>query len=78
MLNKLLVFPFILSIKIYKYVVSPWIKPSCRFTPTCSTYAIEALQIHGILGIYLAIKRIILCNPWGKQGYDPVPKKFHL
>lgn len=47
---------------------------SCRFTPTCSNYAIEALEKHGtIKGSCLAIKRILRCNPWGKTGYDPVP-----
>lgn len=49
---------------------------SCRFTPTCSNYAIEALKIHGFIkGSFLAIKRIIRCNPFGKIGYDPVPPR---
>lgn len=48
----------------------------CNFTPTCSNYAIEAITVHGsIKGTYLSIKRILRCNPWGKVGYDPVPKK---
>jgi putative membrane protein insertion efficiency factor len=47
---------------------------SCRYTPTCSEYAIEAIKKYGIIkGIYLAVKRIISCNPWGGSGYDPVP-----
>ena len=49
---------------------------SCRYTPTCSGYAIEALKIHGFLkGTYLSIKRISRCNPWGSFGYDPVPPR---
>lgn len=58
----------------YKYAISPITPASCRFVPTCSEYALEALRIHGpIKGICLAIKRIIKCNPWGAHGYDPVP-----
>lgn len=49
---------------------------NCRFIPTCSNYAIEAITVHGsIKGTYLATKRILRCNPFGKAGYDPVPKK---
>jgi len=49
---------------------------SCRFQPTCSSYFIEALQIHGIFkGTYLGLHRIARCHPWGKNGYDPVPEK---
>ncbi len=59
---------------LYKRVISPWTPASCRFTPTCSTYAIEALQKHGPLkGSYLALRRILRCHPWGGSGYDPVP-----
>ncbi len=58
----------------YKYAISPITPASCRFVPTCSEYALEALRIHGpIIGICLAFKRIIKCNPWGAHGYDPVP-----
>jgi len=54
--------------------ISPWLGANCRFDPTCSTYAIEALQVHGILkGTWLAVKRIGRCHPWGGSGYDPVP-----
>ena len=58
----------------YKKYISPLLPPSCRFTPTCSEYAMEALQKHGALkGSMLAIWRILRCNPFCKGGYDPVP-----
>lgn len=64
----------ILPIKFYRRCISPMTPPSCRFTPTCSQYAIEALRKHGaIKGLYLAIRRILRCHPWGGSGYDPVP-----
>lgn len=66
--------PFILLIRIYQYTLSPFIGRQCRFTPTCSNYSIEAFRKHGpIKGIYLTIKRITRCHPWGGHGYDPVP-----
>ncbi len=58
----------------YRFAISPFLPPSCRYTPTCSQYTIEALKTHGpFRGIYLSAKRIISCNPWGGSGYDPVP-----
>ncbi len=64
----------ILPIRIYQRCISPLFPPVCRFTPTCSQYAIEAIVKHGpIKGLWLAIKRIARCNPWGGSGYDPVP-----
>jgi len=68
---------FIFLIKCYKKAISPLLPKTCRFTPTCSSYAIEALQIHGaIKGTYLSIKRILRCNPFCQGGYDPVPPKI--
>lgn len=65
---------FIFPILIYQYSISPLLPSSCRYTPTCSHYAKEAIMKHGILkGIWLAIKRIRRCHPWGGSGYDPVP-----
>ena len=73
-MKKLIVEILILPIKFYRRVISPMTPPSCRFTPTCSQYAIEALKKHGPLkGLYLAIRRILQCHPWGGSGYDPVP-----
>lgn len=64
----------LLLIYFYKYSISPMLPPSCRYTPTCSQYAIEAISKHGPLkGLWLAVKRIARCNPWGGHGYDPVP-----
>ena len=64
----------ILPIKFYRRFISPLTPPVCRFTPTCSQYAIEAIQKHGPLrGLWLAIKRLSRCRPGGGSGYDPVP-----
>jgi putative membrane protein insertion efficiency factor len=66
--------PFIALIKIYQWGISPWLGPKCRFTPSCSHYAVDALRKYGLLkGSWLAIKRILKCHPWGGHGYDPVP-----
>lgn len=55
-------------------MISPYLPSTCRYNPTCSHYAIEAFQSHGVLkGGVLAIKRILSCHPWGGSGYDPVP-----
>ena len=64
----------ILLIRLYQVTLSPWIGKSCRYTPTCSNYGIEAIQKYGALkGGLLTFKRILSCNPWGGSGYDPVP-----
>ena len=63
-------------IKGYKKFISPLLGDNCRFYPTCSSYAIEALQVHGFFkGTVLAVWRILRCNPFGKPGLDPVPPK---
>jgi len=63
-------------IRAYRYLISPMLGPSCRFYPSCSCYAEEALQTHGALrGSYLAARRILRCHPWHPGGYDPVPQK---
>jgi putative membrane protein insertion efficiency factor len=73
-MSKLINFIFILPIKMYQILLSPLIGPSCRFNPTCSHYAIQAITKYGALkGLYLALKRIIRCHPWGESGNDPVP-----
>lgn len=64
----------ILPIKFYRLCISPLLPPSCRFTPTCSQYAIEAISKYGpFKGIFLAVKRLLRCRPGGGSGYDPVP-----
>ena len=73
-LLQILSLPFIALIKLYQWIISPLFGPKCRFTPTCSHYALEALKKYGLFkGTWLAIKRISRCHPWGGQGYDPVP-----
>lgn len=65
---------FIGPIKIYQILISPLLGPSCRFTPTCSQYTIEAIQKYGPLkGGWLGFRRILRCHPWGGCGHDPVP-----
>ena len=62
------------AVRLYQLVISPWTPASCRFTPTCSAYAIGALQEHGALrGTWLTLRRVGRCHPWGGSGYDPVP-----
>lgn len=63
-----------LPVRAYRLILSPWLGNGCRFQPTCSVYALEALEKHGALrGTWLAIRRIGRCNPMGSEGYDPVP-----
>jgi uncharacterized protein len=69
-------------IKIYQYVLSPYLGACCRFYPSCSHYAIQAVHHHGALkGLWLAVKRIMRCHPWSSGGYDPVlpsPAEFKI
>jgi putative membrane protein insertion efficiency factor len=65
---------FLLLIKIYQYLLSPMLGASCRFTPTCSQYGVEAIKKHGpFKGVWLTFNRIRRCHPWGGHGHDPVP-----
>ena len=67
-----------LPVRAYRLILSPWVGHGCRFQPTCSAYALEALERHGALrGTALTIWRIARCNPWGGSGYDPVPGCGH-
>lgn len=67
---------FIVLIRIYRYLLSPWLGNNCRFFPTCSEYGVVALQRHGALrGVSLTVTRICRCHPWHEGGYDPVPDK---
>jgi|TARA_B100000902_G_scaffold215150_1_gene204614 putative membrane protein insertion efficiency factor len=62
-------------IRVYQKHLSPLLGPSCRFHPTCSEYALQAIETYGVFrGGFLAIKRILKCNPWGGSGADPLPK----
>jgi putative membrane protein insertion efficiency factor len=65
---------FIGLIKLYQYSISPLLGPSCRYTPSCSAYGIEAFKKYGIIkGFYLTVKRFASCHPWGGHGHDPLP-----
>ncbi|MCQ2133123.1 MAG: membrane protein insertion efficiency factor YidD [Bacteroidaceae bacterium] len=73
-MRKVLATVLLIPIFFYQRCISPMFPPTCRFTPTCSQYAVEAIRKHGPLkGLYLAIRRILRCHPWGGHGYDPVP-----
>jgi putative membrane protein insertion efficiency factor len=64
----------IACIRLYQWCVSPWLGTCCRYSPSCSHYAVEALSTHGaIKGSFLTARRLLRCNPFGHSGYDPVP-----
>ena len=73
-MKKILSYLLLLLVYLYREYICPMTPPSCRFVPTCSEYAIEAIKKHGpFKGLYLAVRRILRCHPWGGSGYDPVP-----
>lgn len=75
-LKSIFSFIFIGIVRFYQIAISPWLGKSCRYSPTCSQYMIEAIQEWGpFKGGWLGLKRIGRCHPWGGEGYDPVPKK---
>ena len=77
LLRFIAILPFIIIIKIYSLFISPILKTNCRYLPTCSEYSLESLKEYGLIqGIYLSVKRISHCHPFGGHGYDPVPKKM--
>jgi putative membrane protein insertion efficiency factor len=68
----------ILLIRLYQKMISPFLAPRCRFDPTCSHYAIHAIEFHGLArGTWMALKRISKCHPWGQWGFDPVQRPEH-
>lgn len=72
--KRVAIFPFIVLVRFYQLCISPLTPSACRFTPTCSQYALEALRKHGLIkGLWLTVKRLLRCHPWGGSGYDPVP-----
>ena len=72
--KKILIAPFVFLIRFYQVCISPYKPSCCRFTPTCSAYALEAFRKHGpVKGLYLTVRRLLRCHPWGGSGYDPVP-----
>lgn len=73
-LRKIFAWPALKLIRFYKVCISPYLGNHCRYTPTCSQYAYEAISKYGILkGGWLALRRLLRCHPWGGSGYDPVP-----
>ena len=73
------IYVLIKLIKIYQFLVSPLLGNSCRYLPTCSEYCIESLKTHGFFkGLFLSIKRILSCHPWGQGGFDPVKKEMKV
>jgi putative membrane protein insertion efficiency factor len=74
-LGTLLAWPLLMLVWLYRLAISPWLGNNCRFEPSCSQYALEALREHGAFrGTWLTARRIARCHPWGGSGYDPVPK----
>lgn len=74
MISRTLSVLFELPIRAYRYLISPLLPVSCRYSPTCSQYALQALKLHGpVRGSWLALTRIARCHPWGGHGHDPVP-----
>jgi putative membrane protein insertion efficiency factor len=64
----------IVPVRAYQWFVSPLLPPSCRYEPTCSAYAVQAFERHGLLrGLFITARRLLRCHPWGGSGYDPVP-----
>ncbi|MDA8951964.1 membrane protein insertion efficiency factor YidD [Flavobacteriaceae bacterium] len=75
-LRSILIYPLVLLVRFYQLAISPYTPSSCRYEPSCSQYTIEALKKRGlIVGLWLSLKRIFSCHPWGGSGYDPVPNK---
>ncbi|MFN5912683.1 MAG: membrane protein insertion efficiency factor YidD [Bacteroidota bacterium] len=76
LVRKVLSSPLILLVKMYQWFISPLFPPSCRYTPSCSNYMLQALKVWGpIKGLYLGSRRIFSCHPWGGHGHDPVPER---
>ena len=72
--KRAMTWPLLVLVRFYQYCISPFTPPSCRFVPTCSQYAVQALKKYGpIKGCWLTLKRLLRCHPWGGSGYDPVP-----
>lgn len=72
--GRVLAWPLVALVRVYRFAISPWLGVNCRFEPSCSEYALEALTTHGAWrGTRLAAARIARCHPWGGSGYDPVP-----
>ncbi|HEX4703728.1 MAG TPA: membrane protein insertion efficiency factor YidD [Pseudonocardiaceae bacterium] len=70
--------PLVFGVNVYRRWISPFLPPSCRFYPSCSAYAVQALTVHGALrGTWLTVRRLLKCGPWHPGGLDPVPPRRH-
>ena len=77
MINRIVILPLIIFIRFYQLFISPIIGQNCRYLPTCSEYTVGCLKNFGLIkGIFLAIKRISKCHPWGSHGHDPIPNNL--
>ena len=77
MINRIVILPLIIIIRFYQLFISPIIGQNCRYLPTCSEYTVGCLKNFGLIkGIFLAIKRISKCHPWGSHGHDPIPNNL--
>ena len=73
-MKRIFIYPFLILIKLYQYFISPLLPSTCRYTPTCSEYSKQCLIKLGLFkGSLMSVKRILKCNPWGGNGYDPIP-----
>ena len=67
--------PLRIAIRVYQWTLSPILGPNCRYLPSCSDYALEAIERHGaVQGLWMALRRLLRCHPWAAGGYDPVPE----
>jgi len=74
--GRIAAWPLLALIRLYQWFLSPFMGHACRYTPSCSHYGYEAIATHGpLLGLWLAVKRLLRCHPWGGSGHDPVPQK---
>ena len=78
MMRRALALVGILPIRLYQWCISPLLPAACRYHPTCSAYAVEAIERHGLIrGSGLTLRRLLRCHPWGGDGFDPVPQRRH-
>ncbi len=77
MINRIIILPVIVFIKLYQLFLSPIIGQNCRYLPTCSEYTLGCLKNYGLIeGMFLSLRRISKCHPWGSHGYDPIPNNL--
>lgn len=75
-IRKFIILILLLPIRLYRILLSPYMGGQCRYHPSCSIYAEQAISQHGFIGLVLSLRRLLNCHPWGGMGYDPVPDKM--